>query len=208
MRVCFVGDVVGGAGRRAFRTVMPGFLRNNSIDCCIVNAENSVHGLGASINILRDLEAAGADLFTMGNHTFSNRDFISQINKIKNVTSKVFKACMYYITLVLLFVDPFYLSILYFEDGEYLLTPTTSPENRYVDEEDKWRAFTKKAAMSQAIVKELQYYITENYYTCTKEILAGLGKMYTADERFKENIDKCGEGTAEFASAGIEIYCK
>ena len=85
MRVCFVGDIVGGAGRRAFKTVMPGFLRNNRIDCCIVNAENSVHGLGASINILRDLEAAGANLFTMGNHTFSNRDFLSQITKVNNV---------------------------------------------------------------------------------------------------------------------------
>ena len=85
MRVCFVGDIVGGAGRRAFKTVMPGFLRDNQIDCCIVNAENSVHGLGASINILRELENSGADLFTMGNHTFSNRDFLSQISKVKNV---------------------------------------------------------------------------------------------------------------------------
>ncbi len=85
LRICFVGDVVGSAGRRAFKTVMPSFLKNNAIDCCIVNAENSVNGLGASINMLRDLEAAGADLFTMGNHTFSNREFISQISKIKNV---------------------------------------------------------------------------------------------------------------------------
>ena len=85
MRVCFVGDIVGYAGRRAFKTVMPGFLKNNSIDCCIVNAENSVHGLGASMNIIRELEDYGADLFTMGNHTFSNREFISQISKIRNV---------------------------------------------------------------------------------------------------------------------------
>ena len=85
LRVCFVGDVVGGAGRRAFKTVTPSFLRNNNVDCCIVNAENSVHGLGASINILRELEASGADLFTMGNHTFSNRDFLSQISKVSNV---------------------------------------------------------------------------------------------------------------------------
>ena len=55
MRVCFVGDVVGSAGRRAFKTVMPSFLKSNKVDCCIVNAENSVHGLGASINMLRDL---------------------------------------------------------------------------------------------------------------------------------------------------------
>ena len=85
MRVCFVGDVVGFAGRRALRTVMPGFLKNNRIDCCIVNAENSVHGLGASTNIIRELESSGADLFTMGNHTFSNREFISQISKLDNV---------------------------------------------------------------------------------------------------------------------------
>lgn len=61
---------------------------------------------------------------------------------------------------------------------------------------------------AQVLVKELQNYITENYYTCTKEILAGLGQMYVADERFKANIDKNGDGTAEFVSKAIEIYCK
>ena len=59
---------------------------------------------------------------------------------------------------------------------------------------------------AQALVAKLQAYITESYYTCTDEILAGLGKMYVADERFKKNIDKYGEGTAEFASEGIRIY--
>jgi hypothetical protein len=58
----------------------------------------------------------------------------------------------------------------------------------------------------QALVAKLQAHITENYYTCTDEIIAGLGKMYVADERFKKNIDKYGEGTAEFASEGIRIY--
>ena len=61
---------------------------------------------------------------------------------------------------------------------------------------------------AQALVAKLQAYITANYYTCTNEILAGLGKMYAADERFKKNIDKYGEGTAEFASEAIEIYCR
>ena len=59
---------------------------------------------------------------------------------------------------------------------------------------------------AQALVAKLQAHITENYYTCTHEILAGLGKMYVADERFKKNIDKYGEGTAEFAAEGIRIY--
>ena len=64
------------------------------------------------------------------------------------------------------------------------------------------------SAEAQALVAKLQAHITENYYTCTDEILAGLGKMYVADERFKNNIDKYGEGTAEFSSAAIEVYCR
>jgi len=62
------------------------------------------------------------------------------------------------------------------------------------------------SAEAQTLVAKLQAHITANYYTCTDEILAGLGKMYVADERFKKNIDKYGDGTAEFASEGIRIY--
>ena len=58
----------------------------------------------------------------------------------------------------------------------------------------------------QTLVVKLQDYITQNYYTCTNEILTCLGQMYVADERFKENIDKSGEGTAEFVAEAIEIY--
>ena len=65
---------------------------------------------------------------------------------------------------------------------------------------------TADSAEAQALVAKLQAYITENYYTCTCEILAGLGQMYVADERFKKNIDKYGDGTAEFAAEGIRIY--
>ena len=64
------------------------------------------------------------------------------------------------------------------------------------------------SAEVQALVAKLQAHITENYYTCTDEILAGLGKIYVADERFMKNIDKYGEGTAEFASEAIEVYCR
>ena len=62
------------------------------------------------------------------------------------------------------------------------------------------------SAEAQALVAKFQAYITANYYTCTAEILAGLGKMYVADERFKKNINKYGEGTAEFEAEGIRIY--
>ena len=65
---------------------------------------------------------------------------------------------------------------------------------------------TPGSAEAQALVAKLQNHITANYYTCTDEILAGLGNMYVADERFKKNIDKYGDGTAEFAAEGIRIY--
>ena len=61
---------------------------------------------------------------------------------------------------------------------------------------------------AQALVKELQNYITENYYTCSLEILAGLGQMYVADERFKNNIDQHSPGTASFVSQAITAYCR
>ena len=62
------------------------------------------------------------------------------------------------------------------------------------------------SAEAQALVAKFQAHITANYYTCTDKILAGLGKMYVADERFKKNIDKYGEGTAEFASEAIAVF--
>ena len=64
------------------------------------------------------------------------------------------------------------------------------------------------SAEAQVLVKKFQAHITANYYTCTDEILEGLGKMYTSDERFKKNIDKSSVGTAKFASEAIETYCK
>jgi hypothetical protein len=57
-------------------------------------------------------------------------------------------------------------------------------------------------------VKTLQDHITGNYYHCTKEILAGLGQMYVADERFKSNIDRHGSGTAAFICEAIAVYCR
>ena len=74
--------------------------------------------------------------------------------------------------------------------------------------ECKQKGNTADSAEAQALVQELQAYITANFYTCTNEILAGLGVMYVSDERFKQSIDKNGDGTAEFVREAIEIYCK
>ena len=70
----------------------------------------------------------------------------------------------------------------------------------------KNNGFSPDSPEAQLLVAKLQAHITENYYTCTDEILAGLGKMYVADERFKKNIDKYGEGTAEFVAGAIATY--
>ena len=59
----------------------------------------------------------------------------------------------------------------------------------------------------QALVARWQAHITRNYYACTKEILAGLGQMYTADVRFMQNIDRAGAGTAQLMSDAIAVYC-
>ena len=67
--------------------------------------------------------------------------------------------------------------------------------------------FVANSPKVQSLVVKLQEYITQNYYTCTDEILVGLGQMYVADERFKKNIDKYGGGTAEFASKAIALFC-
>ena len=65
------------------------------------------------------------------------------------------------------------------------------------------------SAKAQAEVGKLQSFITQHYYTCTKEILSGLGRAYAAGGEFTQNIDRVGgKGTAGFAAKAIEIYCR
>ena len=72
----------------------------------------------------------------------------------------------------------------------------------------KRKGFAPDSKQAQALAKKWQDFITENYYTCTKEILASLGEMYVADQRFLKNIDRHGNGTARFMSDAIKAYCK
>ena len=67
---------------------------------------------------------------------------------------------------------------------------------------------TPDSDAAQDLVKALQSHITEPYYHCTKEILFGLGQMYVADDRFRQNIDKHADGTAAFICQAITTYCK
>ena len=65
-----------------------------------------------------------------------------------------------------------------------------------------------ESADSQALVKQLQDYISANYYTCTNEILFCLGQMYTSDPRFQASLDRHAAGTADYVSQSICKYCQ
>ena len=96
-------------------------------------------------------------------------------------------------------------------------TAGKSEDQLQKDGSDLMACFTRLGALKtgdpgaeivQQAVAQLQQFITEHYYKCTKEILSGLGQMYVLDERFKANIDQAGgEGTAEFAAEAIAYYC-
>ena len=70
----------------------------------------------------------------------------------------------------------------------------------------KGRDYSDDAVQKQ--VELLRQTITENFYPCTVEVLASLGEMYRADERFRKNIDQYGEGPADFVSGAIARYCE
>ncbi|XMB85089.1 TipAS antibiotic-recognition domain-containing protein [Mycoplasmatota bacterium WC44] len=64
-----------------------------------------------------------------------------------------------------------------------------------------------KSIEAQKLVREWKDFITNHYYTCTDDILRGLGELYVSDRRFVENIDKTKPGLAKFISDSINYYC-
>ena len=73
----------------------------------------------------------------------------------------------------------------------------------------KLRHLSPDSMEAQTWVKELQTFFTENFYTCTPQILQGLGEMYAGGGSMTENIDAAGgKGTGAFALEAIRIYCK
>ena len=69
------------------------------------------------------------------------------------------------------------------------------------------RSSDPAAPDAQELARQWQEHISKYHYSCSKEILASLGEMYTADERFTETIDRFGAGTTKFMSAAIKAYC-
>ena len=85
VKICFIGDVVGMCGRRVVKNALPSLISSENIDLVICNAENAAHGLGCSEKIINELMFCGCDAFTLGNHSFSNYDFLRQITTLTNV---------------------------------------------------------------------------------------------------------------------------
>ncbi|MDR1828968.1 MAG: TIGR00282 family metallophosphoesterase [Methylobacteriaceae bacterium] len=85
MRIVFLGDVVGRAGRRVVLDNMPVLRREWALDCIIVNGENAAAGFGVTEGIVEDFLAAGADAVTLGNHSFDQRDALVFIERQKSL---------------------------------------------------------------------------------------------------------------------------
>jgi hypothetical protein len=81
MRLLFLGDVVGRAGRRAITETLPGLRRRYRLDFVIVNGENAAGGFGITEPLLEDLLEAGADVVTLGNHAFDQKEALVFIER-------------------------------------------------------------------------------------------------------------------------------
>lgn len=81
MRILFLGDIVGSAGRRAIRSTLPELRHQRRIDFVVANAENATHGLGLATNHADELLASGIDCITLGDHAFDKDDMISHIER-------------------------------------------------------------------------------------------------------------------------------
>jgi metallophosphoesterase (TIGR00282 family) len=85
MRVLFIGDVVGGPGRRGLRAAMPELRERHRPDLTIVNGENSAGGMGITEKTARAIFDAGADAITTGNHVYRHRDAYDFLDRSERV---------------------------------------------------------------------------------------------------------------------------
>ncbi|SIQ06981.1 TIGR00282 family metallophosphoesterase [Halanaerobium kushneri] len=81
MNILFIGDIVGRAGRRAVRTFLKDLIKDYKLDFVIANGENSAGGFGITKKVAEELYGYGIDFFTMGNHTWDNKDIFKFIDE-------------------------------------------------------------------------------------------------------------------------------
>ena len=85
MRILFLGDIMGRAGRRAVARWLPAVAEEQHIDFVVANGENVAGGLGATADTLRELKAAGVQAFTMGNHVWKHAEFAPALAEMPEV---------------------------------------------------------------------------------------------------------------------------
>ncbi|MET0972186.1 MAG: TIGR00282 family metallophosphoesterase [Thermoleophilaceae bacterium] len=85
MKLLFVGDVVGGCGRRALRDVLPGLIEAHAPDFVVVNGENAAGGVGISEKTAREIFDTGADAVTLGNHAYRHRDVYEYLDREERI---------------------------------------------------------------------------------------------------------------------------
>jgi len=85
MKILIVGDIVGSPGRRVFKTVVKRMLRENEVNVVIANAENAAAGNGVTLGLANELFASGADVLTMGDHVWGQRELEGSIHLLKNL---------------------------------------------------------------------------------------------------------------------------
>ena len=80
MRILFIGDIVGGPGRRGLATALPRLRERLAPDLVIANGENAAGGVGITERTAADIHAAGADVITTGNHVYRQREAYSYLD--------------------------------------------------------------------------------------------------------------------------------
>jgi metallophosphoesterase (TIGR00282 family) len=83
--ILFVGDVVGGLGRRTLLRLLPGLVSELAPDFVVVNGENAAGGLGITAKIADELFAAGVDVITLGNHAYHRRDVFDYLDRTERI---------------------------------------------------------------------------------------------------------------------------
>jgi len=81
MKILFLGDVMGRAGRKAISDLLPDLRQRWSLDFIVVNGENATNGMGLSADHARLILDAGADVVTLGDHAFDQKDMLTLIEK-------------------------------------------------------------------------------------------------------------------------------
>ncbi len=84
MNILFVGDIVGSPGRRLLARWAPRLRAEHAIDAVVVNGENAAGGLGITPPLIEELHDAGADVITLGNHTWRKRELVSALDQFSN----------------------------------------------------------------------------------------------------------------------------